>query len=92
MDGGDAPDSRDSRDHRARPRGVARAAYEAVTELSGAEAMTALMLAEMRASRGAVADLRPSRRCAWSVSARRALRRRGSAASWNRRAAPRTPP
>ena len=37
---------------------ASRAVFEAVNELSGAEAMTALMLAEMRASRGAVADLR----------------------------------
>ena len=57
MDGGDARDSRDSRDSSASPE-ASRAVYEAVTELSGAEAMTALMLAEMRASRGAVADLR----------------------------------
>lgn len=32
--------------------------FNAVQDLSGAEAMTALMLAEMRASRGAVSDLR----------------------------------
>ena len=37
---------------------ASRAVFDAVNELSGAEAMTALMLAEMRASRGAVADLR----------------------------------
>ena len=60
LDADDAKD--DSRTHSSETRDsspeASRAVYDAVTDLSGAEAMTALMLAEMRASRGAVADLR----------------------------------
>ena len=54
--GGDPSTSSDARDaNSSSPLGPVGDALE---QLSGAEAMTALMMAEMRASRGAVADLR----------------------------------